>query len=343
MKMGWRELIRMKQRFTLMAIVTTLIVLLILMISGLADGLAYDNGAVIRNLPVEQMALSQDAEGQLTRSFLDQADQPSGTEALGVQSMVLEKKNGTKDDVTVFASPADTTYGPSQLSELKTGQVLVDTEYAKQSGTKVGDTITDFRTKTTFEIVGTVSDGRYSHAPVLWTTLNTWSTWQDKMKTNYVSAFLSQDPIKTDLATYTKKQIVEQVPGYSAEQNSFQMMRIALVLIGSLILTAFFYILTMQKMKQLGILKAIGIRTRTIGQGLVLQVFLLTVVSFLISLLLTWTIGQLLPGSLPFRFEWMTSFGYGGLIVLTAMLGSLIPLRALKKLEPADAMGGMTG
>ncbi|MCK2156115.1 MULTISPECIES: ABC transporter permease [Exiguobacterium] len=343
MKMGWRELIRMKQRFTLMAIVTTLIVLLILMISGLADGLAYDNGAVVRNLPVEQMALSQDAEGQLTRSFLDQADQPSGTEALGVQSMVLEKKNGTKDDVTVFASPADTTYGPSQLSELKTGQVLVDTEYAKQSGTKVGDTITDFRTKTTFEIVGTVSDGRYSHAPVLWTTLNTWNTWQDKMKTNYVSAFLSQDPIKTDLATYTKKQIVEQVPGYSAEQNSFQMMRIALVLIGSLILTAFFYILTMQKMKQLGILKAIGIRTRTIGQGLVLQVFLLTVVSFLISLLLTWTIGQLLPGSLPFRFEWMTSFGYGGLIVLTAMLGSLIPLRALKKLEPADAMGGMTG
>lgn len=343
MKMGWRELIRMKQRFTLMAIVTTLIVLLILMISGLADGLAYDNGAVVRNLPVEHVALSQDAEGQLTRSFLEQADQPAGTEALGVQSMVLEKQNGTKDDVTVFASPADTVYGPKELATLKPGQVLVDTQYAKQSGTAVGDTITDFRTKTTFEIVGTVSDGRYSHAPVLWTTLETWKAWQDKMKTNYVSAFISQDPIKTDLATYTQQQIVEQVPGYAAEQNSFQMMRIALVLIGSLILTAFFYILTMQKMKQLGILKAIGIRTRTIGQGLVLQVFLLTTVSFAISLLLTWTIGQLLPGDLPFRFEWTTSFGYGGLIVLTAMLGGLIPLRALKKLEPADAMGGMTG
>lgn len=343
MKMGWRELTRMKQRFTLMAIVTTLIVLLILMISGLADGLAYDNGAVIRNLPVEHVALSQDAEGQLTRSFLEQADQPAGTEALGVQSMVLEKQNGTKDDVTVFASPADTVYGPKELATLKPGQVLVDTQYAEQSGTAVGDTITDFRTKTTFEIVGTVSDGRYSHAPVLWTTLATWNTWQDKMKTNYVSAFISQDPIKTDLATYTQQQIVEQVPGYAAEQNSFQMMRIALVLIGSLILTAFFYILTMQKMKQLGILKAIGIRTRTIGQGLVLQVFLLTTVSFAISLLLTWTIGQLLPGDLPFRFEWTTSFGYGGLIVLTAMLGGLIPLRALKKLEPADAMGGMTG
>ncbi|WP_404275036.1 ABC transporter permease [Exiguobacterium undae] len=343
MKMGWRELIRMKQRFTLMAVVTTLIVLLILMISGLADGLAYDNGAVVRNLPVEHMALSQDAEGQLTRSFLEQTDQPVGTEALGVQSMVLEKQNGTKDDVTVFASPADTVYGPKELATLKPGQVLVDTQYAKQSGTAVGDTITDFRTKTTFEIVGTVSDGRYSHAPVLWTTLATWNTWQDKMKTNYVSAFISQDPIKTDLATYTQQQIVEQVPGYAAEQNSFQMMRIALVLIGSLILTAFFYILTMQKMKQLGILKAIGIRTRTIGQGLVLQVFLLTTVSFAISLLLTWTIGQLLPGDLPFRFEWTTSFGYGGLIVLTAMLGGLIPLRALKKLEPADAMGGMTG
>lgn len=343
MKMGWRELIRMKRRFALMAVVTTLIVLLILMISGLADGLAYDNGAVVRNLPVEQVALSQDAEGQLTRSFLKSTDQPDGTEALGVQSMVLEKKNGTKDDVTVFASPADTFYGPSKLADLQPGQVLVDTEYAKQTGTKIGDTITDFRTKTTFEIVGTVSDGRYSHAPVLWTTLETWDMWQDKMKTNYVSAFLSRDSIQTDLATYTKKQVVEQVPGYAAEQNSFQMMRIALVLIGSLILTAFFYILTMQKMKQLGILKAIGIRTRTIGKGLVLQVFVLTAASFLISLLVTWTISQLLPGDLPFRFEWVTGFGYGGLIIVTALIGGLIPLRALRKLEPAEAMGGLTG
>ena len=343
MKMGWRELIRMRQRFFLMAIVTTLIVLLILMISGLADGLAYDNGAVVRNLPIEQVALSKDAEGQLTRSFLERTDQPVATEALGVQNMVLEKKNGTKEDVTVFASPSDTRYGPQQLADLKDGQVLVDRQYAKQSGTKVGDSVTDFRTKQTFEIVGTVNDGRYSHAPVVWMTISTWDAWQKKMDSSYVSAFISRDSIKTKLATYTKQQIVEQVPGYAAEQNSFQMMRLALIIIGSLILTAFFYILTMQKMKQLGILKAIGIRTRTIGQGLVLQVFLLTVISFSVSLLLTWTVGQLLPDDLPFRFEWTTSLLYGGLIILMALLGGLIPLRALRKLEPADAIGGMTG
>lgn len=343
MKMGWRELIRMKKRFGLMGLVTTLIIVLILMITGLADGLAYDNGAVIRNLPVEHMALSQEAEGQLTRSFLEEQEQPQGTEALGVQNMVLEKKDGTKDDVTVFALPADTAYGPKQLEALKRGEVLVDTAYAKQTGTSVGDKVTDFRTKMTFTIVGTVTDGRYSHAPVLWTTLASWDDWQAKMQTNYVSAFVSQDSFKTDLTTYTKADIVKQVPGYAAEQNSFQMMRLALVVIGSLILTAFFYILTMQKMKQLGILKAIGIRTRTIGSGLVLQVFVLTLLSLAFSLCVTLGVSQFLPSGIPFRFEWETSLGYGALLIGTALIGSVIPLRALKKLEPADAMGGMAG
>ena len=343
MKMGWRELIRMKKRFGLMGLVTTLIIVLILMITGLADGLAYDNGAVIRNLPVEQVALSQEAEGQLTRSFLEEQEQPKGTEALGVQNMVLEKQDGTKDDVTVFALPADTAYGPKQLEALKRGEVLVDTAYAKQTGTEVGDKVTDFRTKMTFTIVGTVTDGRYSHAPVLWTTLASWDEWQAKMQTNYVSAFVSQDSFKTDLTTYTKADIVKQVPGYAAEQNSFQMMRIALVVIGALILTAFFYILTMQKMKQLGILKAIGIRTRTIGSALVMQVFVLTLLSLAFSLCVTLGVSQFLPDGIPFRFEWDTSLGYGALLIGTALIGSVIPLRALKKLEPADAMGGMAG
>ncbi len=119
MKLGWKELVRMKGRFSWMTIVTMLIVLLILMITGLADGLAYDNGAAVRNLPVEQFALSKDAEGQLTRSFLQADETPKGAEALGVQNMVLEKKNGTKDDVTVFALPQTTNYGPKQLQSLK--------------------------------------------------------------------------------------------------------------------------------------------------------------------------------------------------------------------------------
>ncbi len=257
--------------------------------------------------------------------------------------MVLEKKDGTKDDVTVFALPADTAYGPKQLEALKRGEVLVDTAYAKQTGTAVGDKVTDFRTKMTFTIVGTVTDGRYSHAPVLWTTLASWDDWQAKMQTNYVSAFVSQDSFKTDLTTYTKADIVKQVPGYAAEQNSFQMMRLALVVIGALILTAFFYILTMQKMKQLGILKAIGIRTWTIGSGLVLQVFVLTLLSLAFSLCVTLGVSQVLPSGIPFRFEWETSLGYGALLIGTALIGSVIPLRALKKLEPADAMGGMAG
>lgn len=342
MKLGWKELVRMKGRFSWMTIVTMLIVLLILMITGLADGLAYDNGAAVRNLPVEQFALSKDAEGQLTRSFLKADETPNGAEALGVQNMVLEKKNGTKDDVTVFALPQTTNYGPKQLRSLAKGEVLVDAAYAEQRGTRVGETITDFRTKETFRIAGTVTDGRYSHAPVLWMTDESWQAWQSKMGTSYVSAYIGQS-LQTDQAVFSKQAVVENVPGYASEQNSFQMMRVALVVIGALILTAFFYILTMQKMKQLGVLKAIGIRTRTMGASLLVQVIILTSLAFGVSVAITYLTSRFLPSDLPFRFEWSTSLMYGGILLVTAILGALVPLRMVKKLEAADAMGGMNG
>lgn len=94
--MGWRELIRMKKRFGLMGLVTTLIIVLILMITGLADGLAYDNGAVIRNLPVEHMALSQEAEGQLTRSFLEEQEHHAGRKHSASKTWSSRKKMGRR-------------------------------------------------------------------------------------------------------------------------------------------------------------------------------------------------------------------------------------------------------
>jgi putative ABC transport system permease protein len=225
---------------------------------------------------------------------------------------------------------------------LQKGEVLVDAAYAEQRGTRVGDTITDFRTKETFQIAGTVKDGGYSHAPVLWMTDESWQAWQSKMGTSFVSAYSGQS-LQTDQALFLKQAVVENVPGYAAEQNSFQMMRVALVVIGALILTAFFYILTMQKMKQLGVLKAIGIRTRTTGASLLVQVVILTSLAFGVNVVITYLTGRFLPTDLPFRFKWSTSLMYGGILLVTAILGALVPLRMLKKIEAADPMGGMDG
>jgi putative ABC transport system permease protein len=173
-------------------------------------------------------------------------------------------------------------------------------------------------------------------------TDESWQAWQSKMGASYVSAYIGQS-LQTDQAVFSKQAVVENVPGYAAEQNSFQMMRVALVVIGALILTAFFYILTMQKMKQLGVLKAIGIRTRTMGANLLVQVIILTSLAFGVSVVITYLTSRFLPTDLPFRFEWSTSLMYGGILLVTAILGALVPLRMVKKLEAADAMGGMNG
>ncbi|MCY1689816.1 hypothetical protein OVA29_02515 [Exiguobacterium sp. SL14] len=77
--------------------------------------------------------------------------------------------------------------------------------------------------------------------------------------------------------------------------------------------------------------------------SLLVQVVILTSLAFLVSVAITYLTSRFLPSDLPFRFEWTTSLMYGGILLVTAILGALVPLRMVKKLEAADAMGGMNG
>ncbi len=334
MRLGWLELRRSKKRFMMIGGVTTLILLLVWMISGLADGLAYDNGSVYRLMPDARFTLEADAKGDVTRSFLTD-DAPAGTEKLGAQMVTLETRDGTKTDAAVFALAGGSRYAPKEAARLRKGEVLVDTSLLAEGGAKVGDAVTDFRTKQEFRITGT-TPGRYSHAPVLWMTWETWQDWQETIGVSYASAFIGES------GKYSLRDVIESVPGYSAEQSSFQMMRLFLVLIGALLLSAFFYLTTMEKLPQLGILKAIGLQNRRMGEALLLQVVFVAAAAAVCSFALALVLKNILPADIPFRLE-AGGFLYAGILLASALIGALFPLRLLGRVEPADVIGGVRG
>lgn len=332
MKLGLKEMLLQKRRFTLIFVITLLIVLLTTLITGLADGLAYDNGATIRELDVETFHLAEDADGQLTRSYIETAT-PDGLTPLGVKPLTLIT-GSSKQDATLFTLPNGSLIGPTL--ELEVGEVLVDESFLGQVA--VGDTVQDFSTGYRFTIVGTTA-GRYSHAPVIWANADTWSDYQTASnQPEYVSAWLGE--ASTALSGHSKQDIVEAVPGYAAEQATFDMMRGFLLFIGAFILTAFFYMLTLQKLPELGILKAIGIRPAIIGRALIVQVIVTVVTASIFAAGLTAIMAEFVPIEIPFSFEAINVAIYSILMFLLSLAGTLLPLWKLQRLDPADALGG---
>jgi putative ABC transport system permease protein len=61
----------------------------------------------------------------------------------------------------------------------------------------------------------------------------------------------------------------EATPGYSAQQSTLNTIRIFTLLIGVLVIGGFFQIQTLQKVAQIGMLKAIGASTSTIALAFV--------------------------------------------------------------------------
>src|SRR5699024_11467076 len=67
------------------------------------------------------------------------------------------------------------------------------------------------------------------------------------------------------------------IPGYTAENGTIMMMLGFLLAISAFVITVFFYVITLQKSNQFGIMKAIGASNAFLGRAVVSQVFMLAV------------------------------------------------------------------
>lgn len=331
-----------KMKFLLIISIITLITSLILSILGLANGLSVDNASAIKNMPADTYVVEAGDKHQLERSQLSEQDISSikGGSPLGLK-MVEIHQGGNTVNVSLFAADPDSTFMPTtaDIPELAPYEVLADPAL-KEEGLEIGDSFTYNNKK--WMIKGfTEKRFSYGHTPAIFTSLE---TWQDLFGVTYQAILFTNEgtvdtPSELDIAT--KEDILSNVPGYSAEQGSLNMMVIFLLIISAIVLATFFYVMTLQKLHQYGVLKAIGTKAGILLRALFAQISTLTIAGIVAGNVVTYGLTLVIPAGVPFELLINMIVFNSALILLMAWIGSLLSFRSIVTVDPLQAIGSV--
>ena len=110
------------------------------------------------------------------------------------------------------------------------------------------------------------------------------------------------------------------------------------VLIGTAIIGLTIYTATLDKSREVGILKAIGVRNSQLYSIVLTQSMLTTAFGLAIGIGLSFGVGWLITNLLDLSFEVtnITLLTVVGLALIMSILASLIPVRRLASIDPAE-------
>jgi len=370
MYLAIREMKFAKVRYSLIAIIMLLVAFLVLFVTGLARGLAYDNAASIQNMSATHFIMEKESNHRFTRSqlgegVLAQAGSIAGeknVEPLGVKMTTMTPAGKAhKLDVTLLAVKPEGWLMPAvaegtAITSRSEGQVLVD-DQLKESGIGIGSEILDQASGMKWTVSGFVIQESFSHSPAVFLNERDWQQLQigsaSRQEANGTATDISYSAIAVkaskeqakqlaalpDTEVVTKKDAVSAIPGYKEEQGSLLMMIVFLFVISAFVLAVFFYVITIQKSSQFGLLKAIGTRTAYLVRSVALQVLLLSIGSLVVSVLLVQAIEAALPSGMPFQLDVATLAGTCGAFIGMSLIGSLFSVWQVTRIDALDAIG----
>ncbi|WP_438350520.1 ABC transporter permease [Paenibacillus sp. FA6] len=368
MFLALRELRHSKARYALIVVIMLLVSFLVLFVTGLAKGLAYANISAIENLPTNYYVVQDDAEHKFRRSQLDESKLQDvraivgndNATPLSIQmSTITAIDLDAKADVTFFAVDMAGPIAPSvvqgeAITNDTKGQVIVDRKL-EESGIKIGSEIRDQQTGMTWSVAGFVEDNSYSHTPVIYVNQQEWNEMTlgadptgdavDAQLFNVIALHATADQVSSlqdklvGADVISQKEAIASIPGYAEEQGSLTMMIVFLFAIAAVVLAVFFYVITIQKTSQFGILKAMGTKTTYLAWSVLGQVLMLSVVSLGISLILISGMKMVLPESMPFQLSIPTMITTSCLFVGMSLIGSLISVLKVAKVDALEAIG----
>lgn len=142
------------------------------------------------------------------------------------------------------------------------------------------------------------------------------------------------------LTVYTRSEMEEILIGKLIATSSKQisMFLVILAIVSAAIVAFIIYTLTMDKIREIAVLKLIGTRNRTIASMILQQAIVLGLIGFVVGKITATFAAPLFP-----KFVLLvtadTVTGLGAVIVICA-LASVVAIRMALKVDPAEAIGG---
>ncbi len=366
MFLALRELRRTWRRFVLVGLVVLLVATLSTVLTGLANGLVTDGISGLRALPLTNIAFAPHSEATFSRSTLDRQALDDWREEPGVQSTPIgvsfvnaaSESGGPSIDLALFGVEVDSFLFSEAHREPPSGETdaegglegLVLSHELEEDGVEIGDRYRIDGAGTSLPVIGFTFGGTYGHVPIAYTDLSIWqrALYGDDAKGRF-SAIALRLPSDFDIAaadrragteTLTKEGSYSGSPGYSAETATMTLIRGFLLVISALIVGAFFTVLTVQRTRQIGLLKAMGASSSYVLRDGIGQITVVVVLSSAAGALTgAGIIAVLSRGDVPIELSLPGVLSSAGLLVVTGVIGSLFAFRRIARVEPAIALG----
>lgn len=374
--LAFKEIWRNRGRFFLVSLVIALITLLVLFIAALGEGLANGNRQYISNLDAQLIVFLEKSDYIISSSRIESSTvrairRVDSVEAAGpIYTSVTEIVSSEKPlKVSLLAAEA----GEPGMPQLIAGrayrggdsrEAVIDRNVALRTGIQVGDEIRVRSVQGTedqffnLKVVGLTQGQSYLFQPTIFVAPASWERIRPQAEAelrddtpypNIVAVRLrpgvSTEAARADLLARVQSieiadlnTTIANIPGYSAQQSTVQTQAVFTLLIGILVIGGFFQIQVLQKIPQIGVLKAIGSTNGSVGAASVIQIVVVTAIGVGIGGAFTYLFSLGFPPTIPLVFNGMRSM----LAILALMLigpaGGLVSVIYAIRIEPLKAL-----
>ena len=374
-----KEVWRNRGRFLLIAMVVSLITVLVLFIAALSEGLAAANREYIEKLNGELIVYQEGTQLSTTASRIGRARLAELRRVEGIADVgqvgfatvkVVPPDGGKEFDAAFIGIEPGRPGEPEviegqQLSRASASDVIVDTGVVARLGTKVGDTIRVKVTQGTTEefydlkVVGITDRRQYFFQPAIFAPLLTWDKIRPQAAeadrrselVSNIAVVKLQDPTamvamsdrieqavdKTEVVN--RKTAWEAIPGYAAQQSTLSTQQFFTFFIGILVVGGFFQIQTLQKVAQIGMLKAVGLSNWAVGWSAIIQIVVVNAFGVLVGAVGTVLLTMNFPVTVPIMLTGQAALTTVVALLLIGPLGGVVSVIALVRIEPLRALG----
>ncbi len=371
-----KEVVRNRGRFFLVALVIALITLLVLFIAALGEGLANGNRQYVANLDAQLVVFLEKSDYSISSSRLETNTVKSVRRVDGVADAGAIYTSTTEIvslpeplKVSMLGAEPGRPGMPAIIDgrEFRGGEAreaVMDRNVALRTDIRIGDTIQIRSTQGTedeffeLKIVGLVEGQSYFFQPTIFVPSATWEKIRPQSESELTSdtpypniiAVKLTDPSQTEgmslklveevsnIEVADIETTINNIPGYSAQQGTVQTQGVFTLLIGILVIGDFFQIQILQKVPQIGVLKAIGSSNAVVGLAAVIQIIIVTALGVGIGGGMTYLFSLGFPPTIPLVFNGTRSLIAVALLLAIGPFGGMVSIIYAVRIEPLKAL-----
>lgn len=232
--------------------------------------------------------------------------------------------------------------------------IVVSQEIVAEAGVQPGETVEIGGVEQPVSAV--VEDEHYSHQPVVWASTQVWqqiSRAHDDVvgtvlavdtRDRHAGALRDEEWQDAENQTADSVATVEDsfsgLAAYQSEQASLQLIQVLLYAISALVTVAFLSVWTIQRSRDLSVLRALGASPGYVWKDALGQAAVVVGIGVVLGAGVGWAAGVWAGNSVPFDLRWTTIVVPAAGIWVLGMCGALVATRRVKKIDPASALEG---